>query len=233
MNAVAIVFARGGSKGFPGKNLYNFHGKPLVAWSIQCAQSVTSIQNVIVSTDSEEIATVSRSYGAIVPFIRPSELASDESPEWLSWQHALSYLRESDFGMPEVMISLPATAPLRSVFDVENCIKEYQKGESDVVVTVTESNRNPYFNMVTENSEGNVELVIQHSQFFRRQDAPLIFDVSTVCYVANSEFVLSHGSMFEGRVRAVKVPRERSVDIDSFEDLKYAEFILNDRNVTP
>jgi N-acylneuraminate cytidylyltransferase len=230
MKAVAFVFARGGSKGFPGKNIYNFGGKPLIAWSIECAQSVTSIQNVIVSTDSEEIASISRSYGASVPFMRPSELASDESPEWLSWRHALSYLRDSDFGMPEVMISLPATAPLRSVLDVENCLKEYLKKRSDVVVTVTDSHRNPYFNMVRENGDGSVELVIQNSQISRRQDAPIVYDLTTVCYVANSEFVLSHNSIFEGRVGAVKVPRERSIDIDSIEDLKYAEFLINERN---
>ena len=232
MNAFAFVFARGGSKGFPGKNIHDFRGKPLIAWSVECAQSVTAIQSVIVSTDSEEIAAIAQSYGASVPFMRPPELASDESPEWLSWQHALSFLRESDLGMPEVMISLPATAPLRSVSDVENCIEEYLKGESDVVVTVTESHRNPYFNMVTENSEGNFELIMQQSRIFRRQDVPEVYDLSTVCYVANSEFVLSHGSIFDGRVRAVKIPRERSVDIDSLEDLKYAEFLLDERNAT-
>jgi CMP-N-acetylneuraminic acid synthetase len=232
MKAVAFVFARGGSKGLPGKNIHNFRGKPLIAWSIECAKSVASIQNVIVSTDSAEIASISRSYGASVPFMRPSELASDESPEWLSWQHALSYLRESDFGMPEVMISLPATAPLRSVLDVENCLKEYLKGRRDVVVTVTDSQRNPYFNMVRENVDGSVELVMQDSQISRRQDAPIVYDLTTVCYVANSEFVLSHNSIFEGRVGAVKVPRERSLDIDSLEDLKYAEFLINERNST-
>ena len=150
MKAFAFVFARGGSKGFPGKNVHIFGGKPLIAWSIECAQSVPSIRNVIVSTDSEEIAAIARSYGASVPFMRPSELASDESPEWLSWQHALSYLRESNLGIPDVMISLPATAPLRSVFDVENCLSEYSKGGSDVVVTVTDSLRNTYYNMVTK-----------------------------------------------------------------------------------
>ena len=193
---------------------------------------MTSIQNVIVSTDSEEIAEISRSYGASVPFMRPSKLATDESPEWLSWQHALSFLRDSDLGLPEVMVSLPATAPLRSVFDVNNCLKEYRKRESDVVVTVSEPYRNPYFNMVTEKVDGSVELVMQDSQISRRQDAPSVYDLTTVCYVANSNFVLSHSSIFEGRVTSVKVPRDRSVDIDSIEDLKYAEFLLHERNST-
>jgi N-acylneuraminate cytidylyltransferase len=114
--------------------------------------------------------------------------------------------------------------------DVENCLKEYLKKRSDVVVTVTDSHRNPYFNMVRENGDGSVELVIQNSQISRRQDAPIVYDLTTVCYVANSEFVLSHNSIFEGRVGAVKVPRERSIDIDSIEDLKYAEFLINERN---
>jgi N-acylneuraminate cytidylyltransferase len=95
MSTVAFIFARGGSKGLPGKNIRNFGGKPLIAWSIECALSVKAIDQVIVSTDSEEIAEISKSFGAEVPFIRPSELATDQSPEWLSWQHALRFLEKS------------------------------------------------------------------------------------------------------------------------------------------
>ena len=87
----AFIFARGGSKGLPGKNIRNFCGKPLIAWSIEQALSVESIKGVIVSTDSQEIAEVSRNFGAEVPFMRPNHLAQDESPEILSWKHALNF----------------------------------------------------------------------------------------------------------------------------------------------
>ena len=227
MNAVAVIFARGGSKGLPRKNVLEFGGKPLIAWSIECALSVKDIQQVIVSTDSEEIAEISKNYGAKVPFIRPRELATDKSPEWLSWRHALEYLRTSSSGLPEVMVSIPPTAPLRSAEDVENCLIKYANGNCDVVITVTDAHRNPHFNMVKENDDGTVSLFMNDTQVHRRQDAPLVRDMSTVCYVANSKFVLSHRSIFEGRVLAVDVPKVRAIDIDSLLDFQIAEFLLN------
>jgi N-acylneuraminate cytidylyltransferase len=226
---VAFIFARGDSKGMPGKNIRNFGGKPLIAWSIECALSVKAIDQVIVSTDSTEIAEISKSYGAEVPFIRPRELATDESPEWLSWRHALEYVKHSSGTLPEAMVSLPATSPLRAVNDVESSIDLFSKGGCDVVVTVSEAHRNPYFNMVREKSDGTVALVMEDSQVSRRQDAPIIRDLATVCYVANPEFVLSHDSIFEGRVKAVNVPKERAIDIDSLLDFQIAEFLLNSR----
>ena len=229
MSTVAFIFARGGSKGLPGKNTRSFGGKPLIAWSIECALSVKAIDQVIVSTDSEEIAETSRKYGADVPFMRPRELATDESPEWLSWKHGLDYLMHSSSGLPEVMVSLPTTSPLRSVSDVESCLEQFSKGGCDVVVTVSEAHRNPYFNMVKDMSDGTVTLLMEDSQVFRRQDAPIIRDLATACYVASPEFVLSHNSIFEGRVKAVNVPRERAVDIDSLLDFQIAEFMLNSR----
>ena len=122
MKVVAFIFARGGSKGLPGKNIRPLGGKPLIAWSIEHALAVKRIERVIVSTDSEEIAAVARDYGAEVPFIRPAELAQDDSPEWLSWRHALNYLGETTGALPEVMVSVPTTAPLRLAIDIENCL---------------------------------------------------------------------------------------------------------------
>lgn len=226
MTAVAFIFARGGSKGLPGKNIRSFRGKPLIAWSIEQALAVGRIKRVIVSTDSEEIAAVARDYAAEVPFMRPAELARDDSPEWLAWRHALNYLKETAGHYPEVFISVPATAPLRKVDDIERCLDEYDKGDADMVITVTDAHRSPYFNMVKATPDGSVGLVIPGSSTVtRRQDAPAVFDMATVCYVANPEFVISHGSTFEGRVKAVHVPPERSIDIDTLMDFRIADFI--------
>ena len=161
MNTVAFIFARGGSKGLPGKNIRSFGGKPLIAWSIECALSVKTIQRVIVSTDSVEIAGIAKEYGAEVPFSRPAELATDKSAEWLSWQHALNYLKLSSGELPDAMISLPTTSPLRTVHDVENCLDEFSRGGCEVLITVTEASRNPYFNMVKDNDDGTVSLVAE------------------------------------------------------------------------
>ena len=230
MKAIAFIFARAGSKGLPGKNIRHLGGKPLIAWSIEHALAVKRIERVIVSTDSEEIAAVAREYGAEVPFIRPAELARDNSPEWMAWRHALNYFRESTGALPEVMVSIPATAPLRHALDIENCLDEYEKGDAEMVITVTEAHRSPYFNMVKANLDGTVGLVNpSQSTIARRQDAPVVYDMATVCYVANPEFVMTHNATFEGRVKAVLVPVERAIDIDTLLDFQIAECLLNIR----
>ena len=231
MRIVAFIFARGGSKGLPGKNIRSLQGKPLIAWSIEHALEVDRIDRVIVSTDSLEIASISRQYGADVPFIRPANLAMDNSPEWLSWRHGLEYLKENTGSIPELMVSLPATAPLRLAVDINSCIDEYEKGLADVVITVTDSHRNPYFNMVKENSDGTYGLVnAPPLTVKRRQDAPIVYDMATVCYVVNSEFIMSHDSIFEGRIGAVHVPTERAIDIDTLLDFQIAEALLSSRD---
>ncbi|MGA0082506.1 MAG: cytidylyltransferase domain-containing protein [Candidatus Nanopelagicales bacterium] len=227
MKTVAFIFARSGSKGLPNKNIKLFAGKPLIAHSIEQALSVKRIERVIVSTDSEEIAQISLHYGAEVPYLRPVELAQDESPELLSWRHGLEFLENSTGSLPQVMISLPPTAPLRLPKDIENCLDEFQKKEADVVITVTNSHRNPYFNMVKSNENGSFELVNRtQTKIIRRQDAPQIYDVTTLCYVARPEFVMTHDSIFDGKVKAVVVPNQRSIDIDSLLDFEIAEFLF-------
>lgn len=228
MKVVAFIFARGGSKGLPGKNVKPLAGKPLIAWSIEHARAVQRIGRVIVSTDSSEIAEVALAYGAEVPFMRPKELALDDSPEWLAWRHALDYLRASDGCLPDAMVSVPTTAPLRLPVDIDNCLDQYEKGDADMVITVTDAHRSPYFNMVKANADGTVGLVIPPpASIARRQDVPTVFDMTTVAYVARPEFVMSHKATFEGRVRAVHVPAERAIDIDTLLDFKFAEFLLN------
>lgn len=120
-----FVFARGGSKGYPGKNIRKLGGKPLLGRAIQIAQQSKWIDRVVVSTDSEEIAKVARHWGAEVPFLRPSELARDDSPELQAWQHALRYLKARDkAAFPDIFVSLPAIAPFRSVNDIDECVSK-------------------------------------------------------------------------------------------------------------
>ena len=231
MNVVAIIFARGGSKGLPGKNIRPFGGKPLIAWSIEHALAIKRIDRVLVSTDSEDIAAVALEYGAEVPFMRSAELAADDSPEWLAWRHALSYLRESTGELPDVMVSVPTTAPLRLPQDIEDCLNEYENHDADIVITVTDAHRSPYFNMVKTNADGSVVLVNPPQKAIaRRQDAPIVFDMATVCYVIKPKFVMSHKSIFEGRVRSVHVPTVRAIDIDTLLDFQIAEHLMHLRS---
>lgn len=233
MNAYGFIFARGGSKGLPGKNVRQLAGKPLIAWAIEHARSVKRLQRVLVSTDSEQIAEIAREFGGEVPFLRPAALAMDESPEWLAWRHALEFLRTAEGAVPDVMVSVPTTAPLRVPEDIERCLDAYEHGDADVVVTMTEAHRSPYFNMVTRYADGTIGLVSPSgNKPWRRQDAPVVYDLTTVAYVMRSDFVLSRNSIFDGRVRGVLVPIERAIDIDTLLDFDIADYLLTKRVTT-
>lgn len=228
MNIIATIFARAGSKGLPGKNIKLLNGKPLIAWAIEQSLAIPRIDRVIVSTDSNEIAEISLKYGAEVPFLRPKKLATDKSPEWLSWQHLLNYLRENEGQLPDIMISVPTTSPLRIPDDIENCIDEYLKPNTDVVITVSEARRNPYFNMVKKKEKGYFELVAElPSSISRRQDSPVVYDMTTIVYALRPTFVLKHNSIFDGKVRAIVIPGERAIDIDTEFDFELADYLMS------
>lgn len=230
MSNVAFIFARGGSKGLPNKNTLDFSGKPLIAWSIEQALAVKRIDRVIVSTDSEHIANIAKNYGADVPFIRPAELATDTSPEILAWKHGVNYLKETTGGYPEAFLSIPSTSPLRLSSDIDLCLDEFLTRRPDVVVTVTDPHRNPYFNMLRINPQGICSMVIPNEvSVARRQDAEEVFDMTTVCYVADPFFIEKCESILEGTVRSVYIPTERAVDIDNLMDFQFAEFIHSRR----
>jgi CMP-N-acetylneuraminic acid synthetase len=226
MTSVALICARGGSKGVPGKNVKTLAGRPLIAWAVDVARRVTRVSRVIVSTDSVEIADAARQAGAEVPFLRPAHLAADDSPEWLVWRHALEYLQSTD-SMPDALLVVPPTAPLRSVSDLDRCLDLYGLGEADIVITVTEAHRSPYFNMIKLNVDGSVGLVSPlPNSIVRRQDAPVVYDMTTVGYVARPRFVIECDGIFEGRVKHVYVPRERALDIDTTLDFRIAECLI-------
>jgi N-acylneuraminate cytidylyltransferase len=225
---VAGIFARGGSKGVPRKNIRMLAGKPLIAHAIDTALASRFIDRVVVSTEDEEIAAVARHYGAEVPFMRPADLAKDDSPEWLAWQHAIRTLC-GQHGRPawRAFVSLPATSPMRSVDDVDGCIKMLLESDADIVIAVSPTGHNPYFNMVTLDDEGCVRLLIQPSKAaFRRQDVPAVYGLTGIAYATRPEFVLRADSMFQGKVMARIVPPERALDIDTELDFEIAEFLL-------
>lgn len=227
MKNYAFIFARGGSKGLPGKNIKNLAGKPLLHYSIDTALAAPSIDLVFVSTDDVEIVKVAEQGGAIV-IERPAELATDNSPEWLAWRHAIEWTVQH-YGEFNNFISLPATSPLRSVDDVESAILKKQQQTADICIAVTPSNRSPYFNMVKKNAGGYIELVNQpDNAVTRRQDAPVVFDITTVVYVSTPDFILNNYGLFSGKVTSIEVPKCRAVDIDDIYDFKLAEAILQD-----
>ena len=231
MSIWAAVFARAGSKGLPGKNLKVLGGLPLVAHSIRVGLEFPGASGVLCSTDSEEIRTVAEQHGATAPFLRPAELAADDSPEWLSWKHLAQHLIEAGAAPEDLLVSLPATAPLRTVADVESAIAKHGTSGADVVVSYTPAARSPWFNMVTEAADGFLRVVNQTGgdDITRRQDAPKVFDLATVVYVTTLGFVMGADAMFAGTVAGVEVPAERAIDIDTQVDFDIAEFLYQRR----
>lgn len=230
MSLTAFIFARGGSKGLPGKNVKSLAGKPLIGWAIEQALAVERIGRVVVSTDDAGIASVAQTCGAEVPFLRPSTFASDTASEWDAWRHALEMLRDSEGVLPDPFISVPATSPLRLPQDIDACLDLYEQGGADLVLAVTEPHRNPWFNMVRRQEDGTVVPVNNaDGAVVRRQDAPIVQDVTTIAYVADPRFVLQNRGVFAGRVRAAEVPVERAIDIDTLYDFEIADFLMTKR----
>ena len=225
MKNFAFIFARGGSKGLPGKNIKPLLGRPLIEYSIDIANSCTSIDKTFVSTDDSEIAKIAADAGAEVIF-RPNELATDKSPEWLAWRHAIEQVKQM-YGEFDNFISLPVTSPLRSLDDVETAILKRVETKADICISVVEASRSPFFNMVKQSKNGFFELVNKpESSVERRQDAPKVYDITTVVYAASPSFIMHNYGLFSGNVTSIEVPKERAVDIDDIYDFLLAEAIL-------
>lgn len=222
----AIICARGGSKGIAKKNLLKLNGIPLIGHSILMAKKIKSIQKVFVSTDNIEIAEVSRKYNAKIPFIRDPGLATDTSREWDVYKNMLEYLK-STHDLPDAVVMLSPTAPLRSVIDVQNSINLYKQNNCHGVISVTESHRNPMFNMIKLDKKGYAAIAIpSKTKFYRRQDAESFFDITTVCNVINSNYFFQYDHLLDGRIVCNYVPKIRSIDIDDQLDFEWAKFII-------
>lgn len=228
MRTNAFIFARGGSKGLPRKNLLPLAGKPMLVHAIHLASQLNDVQAVYVSTDCPEISAVARHHGARL-IQRPAHLSTDTAPEWLAWQHAVLHVIK-EHGNFDRFLSLPTTAPLRSLGDVERCLDALDE-DIDVVVTMTPARRSPWFNMVVPGTGGRIQLIMNNQHVLaRRQDAPSCFDLTTVAYVSRPRFVLQSAGIWEGRVTGVEIPVERSIDIDTPLDFEIARFLIEERS---
>ncbi len=226
----AWIFARGGSKGLPRKNILTLGGRPLIAHAIDIGLQSELIDKVFVSTDDDEIAEVAKMHGAEVPFLRPTALATDQAPERLAWRHAVKWIKNSVLPDMDVMVSLPTTSPLRTLAEVNNGIELFLSGGWDTVISVSHSCRHPSFNMVTIADDCSAGLVNppDHAKA-RRQDFEPVYDISTAFYVTAPDFVLRTDSIWDGRVGAVEIPAEHAVDIDTELDFEFTKFLLEYR----
>ena len=222
MNYVVLICARGGSKGLKNKNLLDFDGKPLIAHTISNAINSSLFEDVVVSTDSQEIAKVAREYGANVPFIRPKNLATDNSSELLSWKHAINEYDNSS----HLFVSLPCTSPLRIYKEVSNMIELYKNKKYDLVLGITKSNHSPDFNMVYKDSNNTLEIMNnQKSKIERRQDSNQCFLVTTYAYITSIDYIKNTKNIFNGKIGGYEVSKSQSIDIDDIHDFNYALYL--------
>lgn len=227
MSVYCFIFARGGSKGIVDKNIRPFCGKPLIAHTIEFAKALGIFKGIIVSTDSQKIAQVAKEYGASVPFMRPAELAADDSPERLAWRHAAAFVKSVDKDF-DTFVSLPCTAPLRTNKTVLNCLELFEKNKDSLILTCCKAHNNPYFNMVSIDESANATLMCQ-SDVSRRQDAPGAYNISTVAYVCSPDLIQKYDHIFKGPVKAVVADGIECIDIDDIVDFKVAEFLFKER----
>lgn len=231
MTPLIIIPARGGSKGIPRKNIKLLCGRPLIAYSIDMAKEVcrrTGLpdRNIILSTDDEEIAAAAETCGIKVPYRRPQKLATDTAGSREVIIDAMDYADDANIDYDCVLLLQP-TSPLRSIKDVEGCLKLFQTHRPDMAVSVKEASANPYYNCFETNpSTGALHISKGHGNLSRRQDAPKAWEFNGAVYVIDPTAIrrMPLGA-FPMRI-PYEMPSERSVDIDTPLDWVIAETLM-------
>ena len=224
MNILAIIPARGGSKGLRKKNIKTLGNKPLIAWSIESALNSKFISKTIVSSDNDEIITVSKQYGAEIPFKRPTNLATDTATTRDVLIHAIEYYKLKNITFDYIVLLQP-TSPFRKKDDIDNAIKIAVENNIDMVVSVKETSSNPYYVLFEENDEGFLEKS-KNSNFTRRQDCPIVYEYNGSIYVIKVKSLLNNDSMSFDKTIKFEMSKIHSVDIDNQFDFDFAEFLI-------
>lgn len=224
---LAIIPARGGSKGLPGKNIKELCGKPLVAWSIEAGLKSKYVDEVMTSTDDEKIAEISKKYGASVPFLRPSELASDTATTFDAVKHTIDYYKNELKKEFDYIVLLEPTSPLREVFDIDMAIEILLESRADSIVGIckTES-QNPAF-LVSKNENGlisgyeNKDMVV-----LRRQEIKDVYFFEGTIYVSKTDVLLDKKTFYHDNTIGYEVPKYKSLEIDDIIDFVMVEAIM-------
>jgi len=228
---LAVIPARGGSRGVPRKNIHNVCGKPLIAYSIETAVAVRHLfYRVIVSTDDEEIAGVARQYGGEVPFIRPSSLANDSVPTLPVLQHAVSFVQNQDNILIDWVLLLQPTNPIRKIEDIEAALDLARAGDCDSVISVVQVfSVHPVLMKRIENNR-LLPYCVEEKEGTRRQDyQPPAYMRNGAIYLVRRDVLMERNSIWGDVIRPYIMPPERSVGIDSKLDLKLVELLINER----
>jgi pseudaminic acid cytidylyltransferase len=224
MTATAIIPARGGSKRIPRKNIRQFHGRPMIAWTIDTAINSSLFSNVIVSTEDAEIAAIAQEHGAQVPFLRPADFSNDYATTQDVMRHAVTWLAknqiESDF-----VCCLYATAPFLQAEDIVKGLRALQESTADYAYTVTEFDYSPHRALI-KNQNGQVSLEKPELAAVRSQDLPSLVHDAGQFYWAKTETWLTQQEVLSSAGIGIEIPRSQAQDIDNEEDWKLAEALF-------
>ncbi len=219
---IVLICARSGSKGIKDKNIQKIGKFNLLQLAIKQAKKIPNLKSIYVSTDSNKYKSIAEKTGAIVPFLRSKLLSKDNTPEWKVWQNFISKMRLND---EQIIIILPTTSPNRKLSDINKGIKLFEKKKHDIIIAVTESAKNPYFNML-EKKGNNLQLSKKNKKkFFIRQGLPKVYDMTTFFYILKCGFIKKKSSLHQGKIGGITIPRARATDIDTIIDLEFARFI--------
>ncbi|MBN1405550.1 MAG: acylneuraminate cytidylyltransferase family protein [Candidatus Omnitrophica bacterium] len=222
-NILAIIPARGKSKGIPGKNIKMFSGKPLIAWTIQEAKKVKCIDRIVVSTDDKKIAQIAKRYSAEIPFLRPKNLAKDNTP---TIDVVMHFLRTMETCLPDIIILLQPTSPLRSSDDIERALKMLiSNNKASAVISMCEASENPYWMKKIQRGGFITGFIKKSRKFLRRQDLPTVYMPNGTIYVYRVKALLKEKTLYPAKTLAYVMPKERSIDIDDMTDFTLAELL--------
>ncbi|MBA4323677.1 MAG: acylneuraminate cytidylyltransferase family protein [Rhodobacter sp.] len=223
------IGARKGSKGVPGKNFRPLCGKPLIDWSLDQLFANPRVGAVVVSTDDEAIYAHAVKRGALDIGLRPADLATDTAPKWGVWQHALA-ASEALVGPVAAFLDLDCTSPLRLPQDINGALTLYEIEHPDMVMSVCEARKNPYFNLVEPDAKGALQVSKPlPGGVWARQDAPRVYEHVGMVYVVNPDYLRRARTIYEGRVIPYVLPAERCHDIDTPHDFRLVEFLLSEQ----
>ncbi len=220
---LALIPARGGSKGIKDKNIISLAGKPLIFYSIEAAKHSKYIDDIVVTTDSEKIAEISKQYGASIPFMRPIELAADTSKTIDTILHAIQTLKTMGKEY-DVLILLQPTQPLRTNKDIDEAIEIYYQNKEEGLVSVSPVDDSPLLIRSISNDGKLLNLLSQNSTC-RRQDMPEYYKVNGCIYINKIDEIDKNTSFNDNKVPFI-MRKEHSVDIDELSDLWMAEYYL-------
>jgi len=227
---LALIPARGGSKSIKNKNLRVLGKKPLLAYAIEPALKLDLIDRVIVSSDDEEIIDKALHYGADAPFTRPGELAKDNVPDRLVFQQALQWLKDNQNYIPDFVLNLRCTTPLKSIDDIRMVIEKWRETGADSVRTVCAVGgvHHPYWMFRKDRHGFAVPFIeqIDPEKYYQRQLLPPAFRLNGLVDGIKTEVIMYHNKFYGDRMALVETPIERSIDIDTENDLELAEFFL-------